>query len=656
MTRRSRKKAKKQPDTIVGFDYGHAETALARAMASSTAPPSLVDLPGAMGTRQIVTAVATSREHGVVLGQAAVELRDPDELYLAFKSPELSKAEVRRPMTLFAQSLVEQGTQEGRLTDAAGTRWYFGAPSGWSKEVRSEYRVLLEDAGFEHVEVISESRAAMLYARDSGEVDVEADSSTTLLVIDLGSSTTDLTSVWRLKERPLDFGSQLGAGLLDREILERLFTTHRDGEELEELAARHRPIKLQLEFLCRRVKEDLFRKGSEALRADPTTSAIATGKFPPGRDGILVTFELSAEDMDEVIDTPLAALDGRSWREALRAQMVAAHESFEHPPDVVLLTGGASRMHFVTDLAREVFGAHRVHVGTEPEAAIARGLALAGRVSLRTAGFREEVRDLVESKAIENIVAERLPDLAERLGRAAADGIVERHVIPKMLQWRRGDIRTLDDTASQIAKAVHDDLTSKSNAAISEVVVEWQNEIRPAIDDLTRPICNRWHLPPASLQLRQLEIGRGRIDAAGLTASSASAAGLENMMAAVSAAIASVVATTLFGAGTAIIATTGPFAVLIAAAAVFGALWMGKDAALDYVKSVELPLRVRQLRSEQKLAATIRADAATQEGLLAAELGAQFSADGGDELIANITTAIGEELEALARDVELEIS
>jgi molecular chaperone DnaK (HSP70) len=75
-----------------------------------------------------------------------------------------------------------------------------GAPSGWSSAVCSKYEDLLRSAGLSQVEVKPESRGALLFARDSGEVVMEnGQFRGKILIVDIGSSTTDYTRVVDLR-------------------------------------------------------------------------------------------------------------------------------------------------------------------------------------------------------------------------------------------------------------------------------------------------------------------------------------------------------------------------------------------------------------------------------------------------------------------------
>ena len=81
-----------------------------------------------------------------------------------------------------------------------------------------------------------------------------------------------------------------------------------------------------------------------------------------------------------MVEEPIAALGGRSFVGCLQDALRAAVEvSRECPPEVVILTGGASRMAFFQQACREAFADALVVLCPEPECSIARRLAYAGR-------------------------------------------------------------------------------------------------------------------------------------------------------------------------------------------------------------------------------------------------------------------------------------
>lgn len=649
---------------VVGFDLGHGETAVAWAHTGKNSVPNVIDLKG-RGGRQHVTAVATlppetqppdaGRTGTVLVGEDAVWARDVDRLYLAFKSPYVDREEVRRPVHLFVGKIRQDIDDMRTIPAAKRVEWVFGAPSGWDRDIMDAYAQVLADAVRGPVTVVPESRAALLYARDAGEVRVDVDRLLgSVLVTDLGSSTTDFTAVIGRSARPFDYGTRLGAHLIDKTILARVVERHPERARLEE-ALDDTTERLKLELRCRQAKEQFFRTDPERFVRDAREMVVVTHPVFDAGGRVLVVIELSGADMAEVLDTPQPALEQRSWRQAYRDDLIQAADEMPADPDVVLLTGGASRMRFVQEITSEVFGDDRVLLGAEPEVAIARGLALAGRTSVRAEGFRKDVRKLLAGDRIESLIADRLPALTDELGRAAADGITDRHIVGAMRRWRSGSIRTLNDVAKEVAAGVHGELTDPDNPTITKVVVAWQNDLLPDINELTRPVCERWHVPPASMALSPIRLSGSKDWRISVDVGPATGM-LTGIAATVGVAVAGVLAMTLFGGGVAIIATTGPLGVIIAFVAGLWALFVGMEAAKERIGDVNLPAMVRELRSEDKLVAKLREKAAVNEAALATSLGRQFAADDDGDIARQLNQLVARELERLAEEAELLIS
>ncbi|MFE7032444.1 Hsp70 family protein [Streptomyces sp. NPDC057621] len=642
---------------VVGFDLGHGESALSKTRTDTTKQPEVMDVGSTGGGRQHVTAVAEHPTRGVLVGREAADARGVTWFDLGFKSPEVDREEVRRPVLAFVAKVSADAVARDRELDGRyPVRWVFGAPSGWSAELRRAYATMLKSAGLQHVDVVSESRAAMLYARESDKVTVSRDQlAGSMLVVDMGSSTTDFTHVLRRHAGPpIDSGLQLGAGLIDRTILERQLRDHPEREALEELLHNDRQLRLRLELRCREAKERFFRTDPGRFADDPDATVGGYEKVHVGKRAFFLEIELNATEMDVVLDTPQPSLQGRSWRQAFRAALDDVCERLPEQPNAVLLTGGASRMHFVQDQTREVFGADRVLIGLEPEVAIAQGLALAGRMSLRAAGFRSDIRKLLKSDRIGSLVQDRLPALGDKLGEAVADGMTERHVIPAFRRWRVGESATLNDMASGITAALHAELTDPDNPRLKQVIADWQNALRPDLEELTRPICRRWHIPPSAMALPTVAVSGGKLEVPFDAAAATEV--LDNIAKVMNVLVAGVVATTLFGAGTAIIAATGPFAVLVAFAVVWAGLQGGKEAVMGKAREANMPLLMRKVGGENRLITKLRQSAGSQEAQLAQAFSAQFLEDGGQQLMNEITKGIAEDLDALAESAELLIS
>ena len=94
---------------------------------------------------------------------------------------------------------------------------------------------------------------------------------------------------------------------------------------------------------------------------------------------------------------------------------------------MLLLTGGASRMGFVQPVCRATFSDSDLRRDSEPEFCIALGLAHWGRVDLRTAQFKCEVDDLLDS-ALPDLLEAHILALKRVLGECLAKGLIEKVV------------------------------------------------------------------------------------------------------------------------------------------------------------------------------------------------------------------------------------
>jgi hypothetical protein len=440
-----------------------------------------------------------------------------------------------------------------------------------------------------------------------------------------------------------------------------VIAAHPQRDLLESLLDDNGDERLRMELYCRKAKEKFFRLDPKLTGADAGLSADELYVLRvPGRSTIWVPIEVSRTDMDEVLATPQPVLGGRTWKEAFHDDLAeAAKQLLDGHPDVVLLTGGASRMDFVLDSALQLFASgrrrSRVLRGAEPEVAIARGLAIAGRLSARTRGFRADVQKFLAGDTVSSLVAAELPALAERIGAAAAEGITERHVIPTFRRWRAGQIRTLNGVAAEVAELVSAELVDPQNKRMAEVLTEWQEGVRAELAELTRPLAQRWHLEANAMALPPITLG-GRKWSVSMDNSSAVTGVLSAMGMAINVVVATVISTVLLGQGVALIAVTGPLAPIVLAAGLIVAGTMGRDAMMEKALAADLPMVARRMVGEGMLTRKLRAEADQQEKALARDLAQQLVADGGEQLVTQITGLIVVELEEVAKEAELLIA
>ena len=713
---------------VVGFDLGHAQTAVATVWADSGAAPKIARLHNGEFSSQVhptavaryadppgstpITIVGTRcfgmlDEYIAPLPPLAGEGHDGEavpnkDVHLAFKSADVRPGTRSRYATgLFVAAVVRQLTEPDlrsgsaefvAIPPATQVRWVFGVPSGWDLATCVAYEDLLREVvcglhPAHEVLVVPESRAAMLASREqvrgarggSGALPADLGSA---LIIDMGSLTTDYTYVADLREaiRDKDIG-QLGAGLIDQLLLRLTIDQHEPARDrvLIERAIDDNYQRMRLEFACRQAKERYF----SAMATGPLTQdAVLVSESVRSSTGarISVPVRVSREMMEDVLTTPVegAGTYGRlGWREAFRAEIGAVRgwlrDEYGELPQTVLLTGGAARMTFAQAICREVFDlapdgeqGRRLIYGSEPEYAIATGLAIAGRTEHRIAQFRAEAATFAQERVPE-LIREHLPSLASALGSIAFTGLVEQELCPEVRQWRSGDIKRLDDVPARVLEARRKYLAGPvGSAAQEEAIAAWYDQVTLLINQEARVKAGKYEVPAGWFSVPRAGTVRAeagaRINVKGALAVMRIIA---NTTATVMSVVTAVVTLGIVGAvleaaaaaaaaaGVASTATpAGPVVVtVVGGGAVLAGIWGGKGYLMRKAREANLPVWMRKIGTEDYLLGRVRKRAAKDE---LEEGGARAYAkavitEAGDQIVADFSGTVEEQLAEAAR-------
>lgn len=491
-----------QVTETIGFDLGHGETALAKAKVDSIETPDMLEV----NNKKIqITAIGWHPELGVLVGDQALIQAGVDRLQIGFKEKPNNSPNYRKTIRSFVEAYYNLLKESKQIEGGVNSQFYIGCPSGWSQIERQEYQILLKESGIPLISVVPESRAAFMQAKEGGKLGFN-ELKSTVLIVDIGSSTTDFTLVKSLHEMPLDFGQNtLGASLIDRAILARTLAEHQEGQFLKEVFEEYPHHRFRCEIQCRKVKEDYF--SNEQLYA-------SSGAFARGFEFITPQIhfipQVNKEIMEEIINQPLPELHNKSWAQAFWEAVKEAKEELASQgiiPKVVLMTGGASRMKFTRDICAEIFPEPDTNVrpDPEPERCIALGLSRVGRWDLRAAGFKEELNKLCESPTLKELISKHIPDLITLLNQPLADGLIENAVKPVLKDWQSNKIRTLADLQTEMEKRAEQWLKSdRAQQIINAQCVTWFNrKIQPDLATETDPICQRYQISKSSLRFEE---------------------------------------------------------------------------------------------------------------------------------------------------------
>ncbi|MFN6529739.1 Hsp70 family protein [Nostoc sp. ChiSLP03a] len=485
----------------IGFDLGHGETAVAKAIVESIEPPQMLEINN---KKNQITALGWHPKLGYLVGEQALIQAGVTQLTISFKQKPNNDLKYRETISTFVATYYRLLKESKQLAGGESSYFYIGCPSGWSVSDRTEYQKLLQEAGIPQLNVVPESRAAFMQAKEAGKLEYDK-LLASVLIVDIGSSTTDFTLVKSLEEIPIDFGSNtLGASLIDKAIFAQTLANHEQKGLLEKVFKEYPHHQARCELACRKAKEDYF--SNEQLYSDP--ESFARG-FESINEQIYFIPQVNKLMLEEILNQPLPELENHSWIKSFRDSLTKAKEKLEKlgiVPKLVLMTGGASRMKFTHVLCQQMFPEPEtlLRPDPEPERCIAMGLARVGRWDLRAAAFKQEVNKLFTSNQLKGLIERHIPELIESLTKPLADGLIVNAVKPSLKDWQKNKIRTLADLETALIGRAEQWLKSdRAVQIINHQCASWfSNKIQPDLAAQTDPICRKFHIPRSSLRFQ----------------------------------------------------------------------------------------------------------------------------------------------------------
>ena len=485
-----------------GFDLGDGESAVARTGEGERSAPEIMEVEG---RKVFLTAWALMKSGEVRIGEnaaksAAVAMRSAARFKSRFLEAQSDSGALVRD---FSARVLESLRSSGALVGGeSGNRFYIGCPAGWDAQARQRYQTIFETLGCPAPKVVSESRAVMVGSVQSNSLRDYVDLRTkSVLVVDIGSSTTDFAYIRKGKEHEIRTGGEvaLGGGIMDEMLLERCVALSPNAAALRRVFSESEPWRVDCELRARRLKERYFSAPAEARESGDFTESLLIRYDEP----LLLELVMDEKAARALTDGACPQLGGRSFREVFCAGLREVRESIgAELPELLFLTGGVSRMENVRDWCAEVFPEAVIYTDREPEFSVARGLAWCGRIDDELARFRAEVAELIGSDAVEQIVSARLGELYHSALEALLDPLLERTVKPVLLDWRDGRIDTLAEAGNVLQEKIRVYLYSEeAKGLLFHPVESWMRSVSAELETKTSPICRKYRVPDRSLDL-----------------------------------------------------------------------------------------------------------------------------------------------------------
>ena len=479
---------------VIGIDYGHGETSAAICpiewgKEAGKRETNVLDIDLDIAARKkVITSAICHLEKGILIGDEAFEhMTDNNGIRVCFKKKPQSITGKDEKLMIDYMKAVYSRIREGHdeLTDTNHIV-YIARPSGWTDEDSKElYRQMAIQAGIPLGGLTSESRAAIFYAK-TPSVNFSKEISQGAIVFDLGSSTLDFTYLSD-KEKPIDFGYNLGASIIDNAILDEIILK---DDSVNDFVTKFPEYRDALRFKARKFKEDAYSRNEDSK---------TIGGFPLGN-----IISETEDSYDDFADTyvklrvnNLAELNSMIEEKAHYMQeLEKAMNDFKQtkidskPVLGVFMTGGASRMNFIRPLIAKVFDLpiDKVKIDNDnPSLTISRGIALLGSTDAITTVLEKDLKKKLPSMINnEAMISDLSIKLSENITCKAWDTVEK-----ACSYWVKFGKKTDEDELKEIVQRNLEDFKTATvpaivNNTIQQFVKDSTEEIRKKTNEIIR--------------------------------------------------------------------------------------------------------------------------------------------------------------------------
>lgn len=474
-------------DYILGFDMGHGEISVSYWKMNINSSPDDLQVNGNSQKKDFTllfqesdgtykTGEATiGGENGQLFSYFKVKPSRMNELYAGTQK---TKKELMQQMLVeILKQVKEKNTNEGLFTGKG--LLVVGCPSSpdWlANDADLKYAEIFQDVvgqtGHDlKVIIMPESRASLvkIYKESTGNKEFIKFLHNGVIVYDFGSSTLDATSIDFDNNIQNDESIPLGAHLIE-ELMFKSFCSLNDCTS-DDFASPEAAV-----LYARRSKEAYYT--SISGRCQPLVLELKNGEYP--------IFPITKEIMHQIThvekvgySTDTIPFVEGTWAGLCRKFLESTKEHWlekvgkEEFNGLILLTGGASRMGFIKEMAEEVFPKAKVHCDGDPSFCVSRGLAYAANADLQALNLIKTAKE-----RINNSIKGTLPQLREYIA-SELDKEVYAYVDEKIKDWVvNGDTITLSNMLGDATSHIYDkkERAARIESGIQKAMSKYLNQ------------------------------------------------------------------------------------------------------------------------------------------------------------------------------------
>lgn len=290
----------------------------------------------------------------------------------------------------------------------------------------------------------SESRAAFLNAKEtyftrSGTDGAYFDKGR--VVIDVGSSTVDITAYPKQGAQFNTGHAFLGARIIDYLILEEfLERKKKSGQDklLNDLLDNNEDLFMQLVLACRKAKENCYSSKSSCYIDFKDFDEKINYQLLESLENKSIVSVL--QKYLKLPENLITSVNTNSWKDEFKKFLLDNKQKLMEDLKVeqILLTGSASKMPFIKEICEEVFSNISdgdILVDNDPGACISDGLAMMGASREKSKDFRKKCDSFLMTKVPE-IISNNYKNFAVKLGEIVYSVAVNKIIIQTCSEWR----------------------------------------------------------------------------------------------------------------------------------------------------------------------------------------------------------------------------
>lgn len=414
-------KKKLTPKYFVGIDFGHGETSASRTPGRNGNETSSIPLrnSGSIQDHKVISAIYKNKKGEWRFLKSINDFKQKD-IREGFKNQirrmsDKDKESMREFSKLVFEAILENDDdlKYDPKTGESNFLICIACPSGWHGEnpdIPLEYlKFFHEDAGIKPIKMcINESDAAFytkmkIYSAED-----------TVLVIDIGSSTIDFTT-YQNSEIIHEFcwSVNLGAHKIEEKLVEYGFTKAPNAQENKENRKKISAIREKnnlddnnsaLILGARMEKEEYFTNEMEVFGYNLMYYNLFDGWSNPTESAFSVLLPKENEDNPEESVEGVISDYAASIEMSLK-ELFLKLSGRGITPNKVLLSGGASRMSFIKNIARKIFKKAEIMRDKEPEWVVSHGAAKYAQKHYSALLARNELQQEFKEWARENLDA-----------------------------------------------------------------------------------------------------------------------------------------------------------------------------------------------------------------------------------------------------------